>query len=241
LHWDAHGKTRALSVPGAVVSSDLGVGIGLSRRWQLGASLPVYANWRGTSEPAWGAGPGDARLSATWRALEEGAKAGLVMTVGTRLPTGRSWYQSETASSVDVTGLPGPALTLGVQAERSNGQTPWVPGASTELGAANGTIAPVLTLSGGVGRYLGQRLTLFGTLTHQESLARGTRSWGRGARTSAGGRLIMGKHRWVQSQSARRVAHGTARKIRGPPQAVPGSRSTPTRIHYTKQAYGTVP
>jgi hypothetical protein len=203
--WDSKGSVRGNSLVESTATAQLAVGVGFSRRWQVGLAAPLLVNARSAGDLSTsGFGPGDARVLATWLPVEEVApepgrlgRPAPVWTAGLRLPTGRDWRTSQDPLLADVTGLPGAAVVVGAQLERTYGDTPWLAGVTTETGVAGGSISPTVTAYGGVGRYLGSDWTVFGSVTHTESVSRGAASWARGARTTAGIRVITGRSlRW---------------------------------------------
>ncbi len=197
LRWDRKGGIHRLDSGDGMASTSLGVGVGLSPRWQLGASMPVVANWRNGETFRWGGGAGDLRVDAKYYTSGDINGPVPLVTIGARLPTGRSWRPNSDATAQDITGLAGPALILRAQLEKTTGDTPWVVSINTETGTANGHISPVMTLNAGMGRYWGQRLTFFGNLSHMETLAKGSQQWARAARTTLSGRVIIGSRlRW---------------------------------------------
>ena len=136
-------------------------------------------------------------MSATLDPLEEGSvENGLgvpvpVFTMGTRVPTGRDWTESSATLHEDVTGVEQPAVIGGAALERTIGKWPWRVGSTAEVGVGP-TLQPVVVTGAGLGRYLGARWTLGGTLSHQIGWAAVDGSSHAAAQTNAGASMIHG-------------------------------------------------
>lgn len=201
LRWDPQGQVRSSSLTELGTGADLSVGVGLSRRTQLALTFPFRYTWRSTASlEGAGGGAGDARVLGRYNLMLERGSAGsdssrpgVWLTAGARLPTGRSWTDSEDPLLADVTGLEGPGANLGVLVERTQHQVPWVLALSSELDGAGG----VTTAMAGLGRTLGPRWTVLGSLGHslttldgEEGLSVAHRSW-------VAGRVVLGQQlRW---------------------------------------------
>lgn len=194
LRWDRQGRVRKSSLTESSASAILGLGVGLSRRVQLGATLPVRHTWRST--PALdgsGGGLGDASFLGYYNAIEERmaldevrARPGIWLTAGLRTPTGRDHHAAQDPLLADVTGLPGPGLTLGAIAERTQHRTPLLATLHSELGPTQA----VITGSVGIGRSFGSRLTVLGNVGHTFTAVY---DGGVTDRTWVGGRVVVGR------------------------------------------------
>ena len=193
LRWDRRGALRSSSVTETGVQTDLAVGVGFSRRTQIGATVPLRATWRQTPDVAGaGGGMGDLRLIGRYNARVESTNPGLWLTLGARLPTGRAWTEAEDTLLADVTGLPGAAVTVGAIVERTFTQVPWLASVSTDVDR----LGVAATGQAGIGRSLGRRWTVLGALGHTTTVTWGSASaWT--DRTWFTGRLIVGRPvRW---------------------------------------------
>ncbi len=186
--WDGQG----VLAPSSLRQDTLRASVGAAWRWnrtaQINVALPTYLNHRGVGEEVgWGGGPGDLRITGVWDPVLErpGGPPIPVWTLGARLPTGKTWRQSDHPLGVDVTGLP-PAVLLGASLERTVDRTPWSLGMNLEAGFGKDARSAV-TASAAVGRYLGFRTTLLGSLSHTRTLG------APGARTRAGVRIVEGR------------------------------------------------
>jgi len=111
LRWDDPGAVTPSSVAEAGVEATVALGVGLSRRMQVAATLPMRHTWRSTSELAGaGGGVGDGRVVARYNLVLESAaerhpRPGLWLTAGARLPTGQT--SAATPSFTDRTWVSG--------------------------------------------------------------------------------------------------------------------------------------
>ena len=191
--WQSDGTVGQTSMTDDAVITTLAGAWRWDRKGQTFATLPLRLNHRsasGIDEVA--GGVGDLRAGLTWDPIEERADSWMpvpVITLGTRLPTGRDWRSSEATLQTDVTGLVGPAVIGAMTAERTLGRTPWSLGVDLESGG--GLTAAGAT--GALGRYLGPRWSLSGTLRHIRTYTNSSTT----ARTNAGLRLTRGQMlRW---------------------------------------------
>ena len=196
LRWDRRGAVRRSSMTEWGVEGTLAAGLGFSRRSQLSVSLPVRHTWRFAGElTGLGGGVGDTRIIGRYHARLEGrteaggTRPGVWVTAGARLPTGRSWDASTDVLLADVTGLPRPALSLGLIFERTQHRMPWVLTASTEVDAG----AVVSTAQAGLGRTLGPRLTVLGAVGHTLSVVVDDGKARTSGRTQISGRAVLGR------------------------------------------------
>ncbi|MCB9778180.1 MAG: hypothetical protein H6742_06435 [Alphaproteobacteria bacterium] len=199
--WDGQGQLATSSLQDdALIATAFGAWA-WDRKGQVGVLVPSRLNRKGLGEDAWwGGGLGDVSLLATWDPLEERARdtdhRGApvpVFTAGLRLPTGRTWAESEGVLMEDVTGRPGPSGLLTVGVERTLGAWPWSVGADGELAPEDTVdgrrLQPSLGLSASVGRYLAPRWSLTARARHQRVLDADHGS----SRTSAGLTLTRGQ------------------------------------------------
>lgn len=200
LRWDRQGRLRRSSMTEAGLEGTLALGVGLSRRTQLAATLPARLTWRSVSKTTrHGGGLGDLRVLGRYNLVLESSGfgdrrsvPGVWLSVGARAPTGRDWQASTDVLLADVTGLPRPALTIGVLAERTQHQVPWI--ASIDLEADRGAVAA--TGTAGAGRTLGSKWTVLGAVGHTVSWT-GTSTQGPAARTFLSARVVTGRRlRW---------------------------------------------
>lgn len=202
--WSSAGQVTASSLQDDALVATLAGAWRWDRKGQIGLSLPARLNRKATdTTEAWGGGAGDLRVLGTWDPLNEWARGGEqaplpvpILTGGLRLPTGTSWQEADGALLEDVTGLPGPAAVLGVSIERTLDRTPWSLGVESELGTVahddGRHLHPGFYGWLNVGRYLGTRWSVSGTLAHQESFAVGEPG-SRTARTSLGARVTTAR------------------------------------------------
>jgi len=198
--WDREGALRDSSVREKSGVATVAGGVRLNRQWQVGLAAPLLVNHRASeSLSGWGGGVGDVRLSALWDPFEERAVADRLpapvplFILGTRLPTGRDWTHSSSVLHEDVTGLEQSAVVVGGQLERTLDKWPWSVGATTELGLGSLGLQPLVRTNGSLGRYLGHRWTVIGTLGHQIGWAT----------------LEAGGHASAQTWSGVQVVHGS--------------------------------
>lgn len=196
--WDRRGQVRSSSLKEVSTTATLSLGLALSRRTQLGATLPVLHTWKFTPKRAThGGGVADARLLGRYNIQlerpsfeERRGRAGLWLTAGARLPTGRDMHAGVDALMADVTGRPGSSVLVGILAERTMDRTPWLASLTTEVGADELAI----TGSAGIGRSFGDRVTGLASLGHTMTAVYGA---GVTDRTSVSGRLVVGRRlRW---------------------------------------------
>ncbi len=191
--WDSSGAVVATTMVDEAVISTMAMAWRWDREGQLFATLPARINHRaagGLDETA--AGLSDLRAGVIWDPINE-SPDGLwpvpVLTLGARLPTGVDWTESETDLQTDVTGLVGPALIGVVTAERTLGPIPWSIGADMEAS----TTLTALGATASLGRYIGTRWSLGGSLRYSITAAAGATT----SRTNAGLRLTRGQPlRW---------------------------------------------
>lgn len=216
--WTREGKVAGSSLAEQSGIATLAAGWRWDRKGQIGVTLPLWLNHKAVADQvAWGGGPGDLRVTATWDPIEE--RPALpgdleppvpVFTAGVRVPSGRSWRDATGALFEDVTGLAGPALLAGASLERITDRTPWAVGVNTELGLDEGELVPVLGAFGSVGRYFGTRWSVLGSLRHVQTFA-GADPAGRTSRTTAGLRLTHGRmlawRAWAGAEADLPVPH----------------------------------
>lgn len=195
--WTATGESMGSSLQDDAVLATMAGAWRWDRKGQLGLSLPWRVNHKASSSlEAWGWGPGDLRLQATWDPMTEWARGGeeaalpvAILQGGLRLPTGRSWQQAEGVLLEDVTGLSGPGVLLGASVERTLDRTPWSLGLDSEWDvqgqAGERHLHGAFTAWGSLGRYLGRSWSVSAQAQHQQTAALGADD-GRTARTSAG-------------------------------------------------------
>jgi hypothetical protein len=212
--WDQNGALTQSALSEDALISTLGAGYRFDRDWQVGLTLPVRTNRRATTDAlAWGGGPGDLQLLATWDPVEErpwtpGGEGSAVpiVTFGVRAPTGTAWDESDNALAEDVTGKPSPALLAGVQFERATHRWPWSVGLATESEVDDGAVHPAVSWGATAGRYLGTRWSVVSRLTQVASWSRSD-SGSAVTLTSTGGlRLVRGAplswRGWVGSSAS---------------------------------------
>ncbi len=199
--WDSGGALATSSLAEQSLMSTLAAGYRWDRKGQISLTAPVWLQHKAAGDTsAWGGGLGDLRLAVTWDPIEEKYAAPgkwgwpvPVFTLGARIPTGRSWEQAKGALGEDVTGLAGPALSAGVSFERFMARTPFALGLDADLGLDHGELQPVIRGSFGIGRTIGTRWTVLGTLRHVHAFSHGAES----SRTLLGARVIHGQMlRW---------------------------------------------
>lgn len=179
----------------------LGLGMRLSRQWELQARLPVEQHTVETTAEAFsGGGVGDSRVLMLWDPLEErppdgkGAGPTPIAILGARLPTGRDWTESVDPMNADVTGLPHAAIIVGAQVERTLGQWPWSVGSTAELDlGAPGGLSGVGQTTATAGRYLGSSWTVLGVATYATARAEGARALVSSSSSSVGTRVVHGR------------------------------------------------
>lgn len=192
--WDSAGRVVDSSVQDDALTATVAASYRWNRHGQVGLLLPSRMGRKQVSDQDFrGGGLGDLSLLATFNPMEERPREGRagipvpVLSVGARLPTGRSWLESEDPMMADVTGLPDPALLLGLWVERTLDRLPWSLGLDATLGTA---AAPrVLGTSLMAGTYLGSRWTLLGTARHERSLGGEAPT----RRNRVGARMVHGK------------------------------------------------
>lgn len=200
--WDNATRSRPTALRETGVLTTVGLGVGLTRRWQLGATLPGRWNQRRIGDQqSTGLGFGDVRVQALHvlregrpRVMDTPARPDVLLGFGLRLPTGRSWHRSDDALLADVTGLPGPAGTffLGVE-QTTTGDLPWFVGLSGEVGGLRRQVFGLFTATGGVGQYLGNQWTILGLLSHTATIGAFQDALGHAAATTAGLRVVTGR------------------------------------------------
>ena len=196
-HWDRAGDPEIGSHAEQAAVAMVGGAVRVNRRWQVGATLPARVNHLETSDATyWGGGPGDTTVHALWDPLEESTGPVPLVTGTVRVPTGTSAADATGRLMEDVTGLEGPAATLGASLDRSLGKTPWTLGVTGELSErpAAGAVASV-------GRYLNTSWSVSLSASH-------LRRWsgdGYVAATDGTLRLITGRpvawRAWVQGRA----------------------------------------
>jgi hypothetical protein len=184
--WDADGRVKAPSPDEDAVVGVLGVGWRWSRAAQLQVTVPGRFAWRDTGALSdTGGGLGDVGIGMIWDPVDEDDGPVPVLTVGARLPTGRTWEDSDSPLLADVTGLPGPALRLGLAAERALPRTPWSAGVDVEAGPD----APVaVAASASIGRTIGREWSVAAGVRHVATFVGG----GTG-RTTLSAQLVRGQ------------------------------------------------
>jgi hypothetical protein len=128
--------------------------------------------------------------------IEEGpridgvGKAVPIIQFGFRAPTGRDWTEASGALLEDVTGKPDPALIGGVSLERTLDRWPWSVGSTVEVGVGS-AVAPAATTYATLGRTLGPKWTVMGSLSHRIGVASmaSAATW----ETRAAARLVTGQ------------------------------------------------
>ena len=193
--WDAQGQITADSLDERALISSVAAGWRWSRDGQITAELPGRLTWRATDAMAEsGGGVGDARVTAILDPIEETSALGApVLRIGARLPSGRSWEESEAPLQSDVTGLVGPAVTAGLAMNRTLGRVPWSLGVSGELPVGVEGAPALVAAAGSVGRYFGTDWTVTASLRHERTAAVWQQQSYRAARTTAGARIIRGQ------------------------------------------------
>lgn len=166
--WDSTGKLQDASLTEQALLSTVAGAVRYDRQLQMGFSLPVRANHRASASAAdWGGGPGDALVQVLWDPKEElpdGPPVPL-LSVGLRLPTGRDWTESDSPLLADVTGLAAPAVTVGVQLERTLRRTPYNLALGTSWGFAEDAVQPSISASASLGHYFGYGWSALGALS----------------------------------------------------------------------------
>jgi len=193
--WDADGQITSDSLDERALTSSVAAGWRWNRSGQVTAELPGRVTWRATGDLAEsGGGVGDARVTVILDPIEERAAVGApVLRLGARLPTGRSWEESDAPLQSDVTGLVGPAVTGGLSMNRTMGRVPWSLGVSGELPVGVEGVPALVAAAGSVGRYLGTDWTVTASLRHERTAAVWEEQSYRAARTTAGARVIRGQ------------------------------------------------
>lgn len=201
-YWNGQGESGPSSLQQSSLQATLGMAYRWSRWGQFSVALPLRYGWDRAGELSdEGGGLSDLRLGVILDPFEEAAPSagafGLptpVLSLGLRLPTGRSWQGSLSPLLSDVTGQPGLALSLGLRLERTLGLYPW--GISVEGELPGEASLPMLWSTGGMlGRYLGSNWTIAGSLHYSwtPALSEG----GGTAETGLGLRLVYGQRlRW---------------------------------------------
>lgn len=185
--WDGRGKVVAPSPDEAALVS-VAAGWRWSRSAQLQVSAPLRWTWRRAGDLAdEGGGFGDLAVGAVWDPTNEHHRAVPVLAIGARLPTGRTWKETDSPLLADVTGLPGPALRLAAAWERTLTRTPWTLAADLEAGPG----APVAWgVSGAVGRTVASDWSLSTGVRHARTLS------GEGTgRTTVSAQVVRGERR----------------------------------------------
>ncbi len=167
--WDAERQLSDSSLAERDLVGNLGAAWRWNRKGQVALTAPVRFGSRAAGDTSeLGGGPGDLRALVLWTPIEEGSRPAPAFTVGTRLPTGRSWAEGETKLGADVTGLQGPAVFGQAALERTTGKYPWAVGVDAELGIDE----PLLV--GGVltgGKYVGTAWSVSGSVRHAVTVA----------------------------------------------------------------------
>lgn len=179
--WTTDGALASSSLQDDAVLGALAGAWRWDRKGQVGLSLPMRVNHKGTDQlDLWGGGAGDLTATLLWDPLDEYPRGTElkalpvpVLTAGLRAPTGRTWEQADGLLLEDVTGRPGPGLLLGVSIERTVDRTPWSLGVDSELALDDGHIRPVLSFNGSLGHYLGTRWSVTGMARHERGLGVG--------------------------------------------------------------------
>lgn len=167
--WDAERQLSDNSLSERDLVGTLGAAWRWNRKGQVALTAPVrFASRAAGDTSELGGGPGDLRALVLWTPIEEGRKPAPALTLGTRLPTGTSWAEGDTALGADVTGLQGPAVFGQVALERTTGKYPWAIGVDAELGTDEPLLVGGLA-TGGV--YLGTAWSLAGSLRHAVTVA----------------------------------------------------------------------
>lgn len=204
LRWDAGGRVVASSLAEQVLTTTLGVGWRWSRTGQLGVTMPWVATWKQTDTLSGsGSGLGDLQVTARLEPWEEsggrsarGWRAVPSLSVGVRLPTGRTWEGAQDPLAADVTGRPGLSLTGAAVLQHTQGSWPWSVGVDGELSALASEPSSV-GLSATLGRTLTTRWTAVGLVRHQQTLTRLDGWTAATARTQVGLRAVHGSRlRW---------------------------------------------
>ena len=204
--WDTEGRPVAASGYGERATlGSVGLGLRLSRAWEVQARLPVEHHVLTTDTTQHtGGGLGDARALVLWDPLEErppgvaGAGPTPVGILGVRAPTGRDWAASTDPMNADVTGQEHPALVVGGQLERTLGRWPWSLGALGERDVAPAAGRSTIGQSTATfGRYLGAGWTVLGALSHTRARADPAPTTLPTTSTTAGARVVHGRPiRW---------------------------------------------
>lgn len=191
--WDSTGAVTDTTMTDEAVISTMAMAWRWDREGQLFATLPARINHRVAGDlDETAAGLSDLRAGVIWDPINESPAGWLpvpVLTLGARLPTGVDWTESETDLQTDVTGLVGPAIIGVATAERTMGRTPWSVGADVEASTSLTAVGATASL----GRYIGTRWSLGGSLRYSATFADGAAA----TRTNAGLRLTRGQPlRW---------------------------------------------
>lgn len=196
--WRADRSVGGASPRDEALALQLGVGVRLTRAFQLVLSAPLRADFRqATGISDRGVGFGDVGLSSFWMVGWEGHRANdhagapaVSVVLGTRFPTGRSWLESDSPLLADVTGRPGVGLRAGLIVERTLGSHPWYVQLDSDVPVPSGS--PLISASVGVGKYFGTKWTLMGSASWQHTFGAADTE-----RSTLAVRLIRGERlRW---------------------------------------------
>ncbi len=209
LRYDSQGRVVTSSMTSQELSTLLFGGWRWSRWGQVGLSLPAQMAWRSTDlQASQGGGLADLHLGVVLETPSERTGASPMMSLGFRLPTGRSWEQASSPLGADITGRGGLGVSTALGLERSDGAWPWGLWASAELDRDHAwQLSPEISAS--LGRSLSPGWTASTALSHQRSFPLPLSS--AAARTRASLQLVHGRQlryrTWVSVGSDLPLGH----------------------------------